>query len=547
MRLATRIGLAAVALVLASGAANAQNDVTFQVDLNPYITTCQFNPDENGVTTPGSMNDWTNTEFELSDDDSDGVYTGTYSLAEGDIAYKFYVTDSSVLSWENDPNREYTVVSGAQTIDVADFNGPAPEDNCSATEEDYEITFTVDMNVQAARGAFDPDTQVPGVAGAITDWGNGAVPLQPDAFTDGVYTGLVPADAISTPGESPYKFVILNQSDNSIAAWESGDNRLIQVTGDEPDNNDNDRLEATVPSRFFNDVTADQVLQDETSVTYSVDLNSAAFYLADNGSIPGTPEAATAINGLYINGPAMWESVAGGGPGDGITDWLAWGETGLGSNDDFAFSDDDGDNVWELTLTYPAGALRTLVGKLGINGADNEGGFGNDSFYPVGDGGTINLVFGAMLTADGTYRDDCGPDADADGNCDPIYDPYILVDNTATPPTVMAVDGTGTNDVGEPTANENGPGLARGVALGAPSPNPSTGLSRSVLSLDRAMTVRAHVVDLMGRVVATVAEGNLPAGETTLEFDASAMAAGVYVLRIEADGQVATRRVTVVR
>ncbi|MEL6611251.1 MAG: CBM20 domain-containing protein [Bacteroidota bacterium] len=156
MRLVTRLGLTALAFVLASGAASAQNDVTFQVDLNPYITTCQFDADNNTVTTPGDMNGWDNTAFALADDDSDGVYSGTYSLPEGDINYKFYVGGSTVIDWEADPNRMHTVVAGAQTIDVVTFNGPAVMDNCSAMTETYEITFTADMSVQVARGAFDP-------------------------------------------------------------------------------------------------------------------------------------------------------------------------------------------------------------------------------------------------------------------------------------------------------------------------------------------------------------------------------------------------------
>ena len=556
MRFATRIGLMAMALGLLGGSAAAQNDVTFQVNMQPYIDSCQHDVDDDRMEIRGNVFGWDDSAPDMTYD-GDGTYSITVQLdAETAVDYKFW---SAGLEYEDATgNRAYTVTGDAsQTVEEVTFADGEPEDQCTAADETYEVTFTVDMSVQVARGAFDPDTQTPAVAGAITDWAGSPVALQPDALLDNVYTGIIEENfegndiTIPTPGTSPYKFVILNNSDNSIAAWESGSDRLVQATGDEGDADEDGLQELTVPPRFFNDVTADQVLQQATSVTYQVDLNSAAFYLADNGSIPGTPEAVTEINGLYINGPAMWESVDGGGPGAGITDWLTWGETGLATFDDFSFSDDDEDGVWELTLEYPAGALKTLVGKLGINGADNEGGFGNDSFYPVADGNTftggegttIQLVFGAMLKDDGTYRDDCGPDADADGNCDPIYDPYILIDNTAMPPTATAVNGTGEVDVNI----EGGPALASGVELSAPRPNPSAGRTQVVLSLDRGMTVRAQVVDLTGRVVATLAEGSLSAGDTTLELDATRMAAGVYVLRVEADGEVATRRMTVVR
>ncbi len=562
MRFATRLGLAALAFVLAAGSASAQNDVTFQVDLNQYITTCQFDAAANTVLVRGSFNGFDESTA-LTDSDGNGVYNTTLSLAEGAIEYKFFVGSNTVLSWENDVtndggttnNRDYTVVAGAQTLSAVNFNGPDATDSCNSVEEDYEVTFTVDMSVQVARGAFDPTTQVPGVAGAITDWGSNAVRMQPDAARDNVYSVLIDTTfsgtnvSIPTAGGAPYKFVILNQADNSVAAWESGSDRTITPTGNESDA-DNDGLQELVLSeKFFNGVDFSQVLEDDQEVTFRVDLNPATFYLRDNGSIPqGAGTDVTEITGLFINGPAAWESTAGGGPGAGITDWIGWGPSDLGNRPAFGFSDADGDNVWELTLTYPAGALKTLVGKLGVNGSDNEANGGNDAFYPIltgtsddGDGdattSVIDLVFGAILKQDGTFVDSNGPGGNA------IYDPYILVDNTATPPTAMSVDGTGEFDV----ANERGPGLAEGVTLGAPRPNPAVGRVSFDLGLDRAMDVSVQVIDLMGRTVASIAEGGYASGETELSFDASTLASGVYVLRVQAGGEVVSRRLTVVR
>ncbi|WP_094545204.1 T9SS type A sorting domain-containing protein [Rubricoccus marinus] len=556
MRLATRLGLAALAFVLAAGAAQAQN-VTFQVDMQRYIDSCQHDPASDVMEIRGNVFGWDDSAPDMTYD-GDGTYSYSADFtAEEAISYKFFSTGG--LGYEDQTgDRAYTVTADAnQTVAEVTFADGDPVDACNSTavEEDYEVTFAVDMSVQTARGAFDPATQVPGVAGALNgvdDWGSVAVPMQEDAFRDNIYTVLISeqqdADggpvSLLTPGTSPYKFVILNRSDNSIAAWESGPDRLVTTTGEEMDVDNDNLQELAVAERFFNDVTASQVLQDAKTITFRVDMRSAAFYLEDNASIPGTPNASTSIDGVWINGPAMWESTEGGGPAGGISDWLGWGPTGLGANDNFAFSDDDNDNIWELTLNYPAGALTTLVGKLGLNANDNEGGFGNDSFYPIAESdGTINLVFGAMLKADGTYRDDCGPDADADGTCDPIYDPYILINNTATPPTVMAVDGTGEIDV----ANEQGPGLAEGVTLSAPRPNPAVGRVTFDLGLDRAMEVDVQVVDLMGRTIVTLAKGAFASGETELSLNASSLAAGVYVLRVQAGGEVVSRRMTVVR
>lgn len=63
-----------------------------------------------------------------------------------------------------------------------------------------------------------------------------------------------------------------------------------------------------------------------------------------------------------------------------------------------------------------------------------------------------------------------------------------------------------------------------------------------------ARDVRLAIYDLMGRRVATLVAGEpQSAGVYGVPFDASGLAAGVYLARLAADGQVLTRRLTVVR
>ena len=123
------MALAAFALVLWSGSAAAQNDVTFQVNIQPYITSCQFDPATETVVVRGTINDWSGNDNALADADGDGVYVGTFSLPEGPIEYKFVSTGD--LGFEdNTGNRQYTVVPGPQTIPVADFADGDPVDEC---------------------------------------------------------------------------------------------------------------------------------------------------------------------------------------------------------------------------------------------------------------------------------------------------------------------------------------------------------------------------------------------------------------------------------
>ncbi|HEX9951331.1 MAG TPA: LamG-like jellyroll fold domain-containing protein [Rubricoccaceae bacterium] len=96
------------------------------------------------------------------------------------------------------------------------------------------------------------------------------------------------------------------------------------------------------------------------------------------------------------------------------------------------------------------------------------------------------------------------------------------------------------------TATEGTPGAAAG--LGQPFPNPARGAVTVPLALDREARVTVTVVDALGRTVATLHDGVLPAGAHTLSWDAGRdLAAGVYVVRLAGDAGVAARRVLVVR
>lgn len=560
MRSATRVLLGAFAFVLAAGTASAQNDVTFQVDMNPYITTCQFDPAVNTVNTPGSMNSWDNTQFPLADADSDGIWSGTYSLPDSlvntTINYKFYVAGGGQLSWENDPNRSYTVTGGAQTIPVVTFNGPTPTDICNGTPQNYSLTFAVDMSVQIGRGAFDPATQGVGVTGILNGWNApDSYVLLEDSGQGGLFAGTIDVDNVLTPGAYPFKFIIVNSDRTNIDAYESVNpaittdvvdgNRVIRVTGTEADIDgdgrldylyDNDADGTTFP--FFSDEDASQFLTGPATVTFNVDMRPAQYRLLDSGALPqgdGSPAGGnTAINGVSINGPVAFESQEEGGPGNTtISDWAAWGDV-LNATPTRQLSDADGDGIWSITLTYAAGAKRLPVGKFGVNGADDEAGFGGNHNFPITEGtSTINLSFGCMRQADGTFVDI------TNGGAFTAYDEYLVPNNTATPPTCTVVRNGGATGIA------GGPSIA-GLEMEA-FPNPVSGRATVALTLDRAMDVSVRLYDVTGREIATLAEGALGAGRTPFALDAQQLPAGVYVLRVAADGQVATRRLTVVR
>ena len=559
MRIATRLGLAALAFVVLAGTSSAQDkNVTFQVDMQPYIDLCQHDTETDAVEIRGNIFGWDDTAPDLNYD-GDGTYSYTAQIAEGTaVTYKFFSTGG--LDYEDQTgDRMYTVTADAdQTVPEVTFADGTPEDLCgvTTTDENYEVTFTVDMSVQLARGAFDPATQTPAVAGGSRTGATARRRSSPTPSRTTCTPGWwSPARSprpcaettLAVPGTQAYKFVLIN-TDGSIS-YETGGDRTFALTGDEPDaDNDGARRShgpaallqrhhrrSGAPGRDDGDLPRRPRLGPVLPRRQRLDRgHRRRGGHVHRRALPQRPRAV----GVHARRVAPEEASSTGPPGARVASARS---TTPRSRTLTATTSGS------FMLTYPAGALRTLVGKLGINGSDNESASGADSFYPIetgtsvdGDGNpVIDIVFGAVRKQDGSLDDSRGPTATGD----PIYDPYILIDNTATPPTAMAVDGTGEIDV----ANEQGPGLARGVTLSASRPNPASGLARFVLGLDRAMDVQVQVVDLMGRTVATLAQGQMAAGDNEIGFDASRMAAGVYVLRVQAGGEVVSRRMTVVR
>jgi len=91
------------------------------------------------------------------------------------------------------------------------------------------------------------------------------------------------------------------------------------------------------------------------------------------------------------------------------------------------------------------------------------------------------------------------------------------------------------------------PGAAPLALSLSAAPNPARGALTVHYDLAAPARVRVAVYDALGRRVAAPADADAPAGTGAVALDVSGLAPGVYVLRVEAGSEVATRRVTVVR
>ena len=80
-------------------------------------------------------------------------------------------------------------------------------------------------------------------------------------------------------------------------------------------------------------------------------------------------------------------------------------------------------------------------------------------------------------------------------------------------------------------------------ALGRATPSPASGSTRVEFALPAAAHVRLVAVDVRGRLVATLAEGDYPAGRHAATWDGRDTPAGVYFLRFTAPGIEKVQRV----
>ncbi len=557
MRNATaRLGLLVLFGLLAVPSWAQEYDITFQVDMSTAIDNCQFDPDTDGVTVPGNFNGFDTSAFPLSDGDDDGVYTGTYTVAEedltdpdGEMRYKFFATGESV-GWEDGSDREFDPTEDT-TLPVAEFNFDF-EDQCDATTETYELEFTVNMATQILTGDFDPKEDQVFVAGEFQGWDATGNELFQDFFNPDLYTNVFEAE-VTVPSSNPYKFTFRDADDppGEDITWESGDDRTFAVTGDEEDSDNNGLPEVLIggEDRYFSDISPDELLGASATVKFEVDLRPAFYYLEDNGELPADVQGGGTtdeITGLWVNGP-----VAASASEDNNTTWATWGPDGLGQLDTRELYDDGtngdavaGDTIYTRDYVYEAGTPRRLVGKFGASGYDNEAGSGNDQNFFLTEGtSTIEVNFGCIQKQDGTFVDETNEPDDSDYFAP--YDPYLLIDNTQTVPTCVVVRSGGEDDMGtavEPT------GVTPEAALLLPNyPNPFAGETTFEYGITEAAQVTLAVYDLMGRRVALLVDRVQAPDTYRVRYDASGLASGTYLYRLAAGDAVFTQRMTVIR
>jgi len=91
------------------------------------------------------------------------------------------------------------------------------------------------------------------------------------------------------------------------------------------------------------------------------------------------------------------------------------------------------------------------------------------------------------------------------------------------------------------------PGMVSELTLSDPYPNPASSALTISYELATYGAVSLSVYDLSGRLVGTLVSGEQTAGRHSVSWDSSAEATGVYLLRLEANGETMTKRAVISR
>jgi hypothetical protein len=203
-------------------------EVTFNVDMScagtsfttPYIT--------------GPFCSWCDNGYPLTDGDGDGVWTGSFPFAPGDVEFKYMVDNfagqenlvddviagngacAPVTDGSTYANRKVTVADapvtsddtygscdacatggpGCTDADANNYDPGASSDDGSCT---YDVTFSVDM------GCAGTSFTTPYVTGPFCSWCDAGFPLA-DGDGDGVWTGTYSF----APGAIEFKYMVDN-------------------------------------------------------------------------------------------------------------------------------------------------------------------------------------------------------------------------------------------------------------------------------------------------------------------------------------------------
>ena len=259
---------------------------------------------------------------------------------------------------------------------------------------------------------------------------------------------------------------------------------------------------------YFNDATPMNVMMDgdETEVMFSVTMQQAI----DNQAQPFNP----AMDSVSIHlGDPIWAHTQGvDGTDHDIPLW-----------DEVLLTDSDGDGTYTGSYTVSGPSYNILTYRYMYGGKSTSAQeMGSDTRVPG-----RNRVHFIPKNADGSFVAQYElPAHEFDLMPGPLpfdVNPYIS------------------------TAIEQSEEIPSNIWLGENYPNPFNPTTTIEYGLEQQAHVRLHVYDMLGRRVATLVDGLQQAATYTVTFDASRLASGIYLYRLETPHQSFTKQMMLIK
>jgi len=475
--------LALAGALLVAGSASAAV-INWTLNMNVQIGLGNFVPGTDQVVVRGYFNGWGGTNPTLTDPDNDGIYTGSFDQGAfaGPYEYKYVIMHTWGDEWEWVSNRPYTYSEPTIDLPMEYFN------NVTALPGvcDVEPTFSVDMGVQLATGAFDPGAgDIVVIRGPFNGWGGTTHQLT--NVGGSIYEGTFPFDDQAETSPIEHKFVIVSGGGDN---WESSPNRLSYADCDWVDTDSNGYLNGSFPTVFFGDISWDAIIDHPITVNFHIDASRVSCAFA-NGWAP-------VFDGIAAYSDVDFISVHG-----FFNNWPAWD----GNINPIYRAENLGACQWLVSVTFPTGSAKNQIYKFGLNGYDNEAGFGQD--HSVNLDGVVESFFDVFV------------EFGSNGSQWDCFDGCVETVDARETPSSFA------------------------LAQNVPNPfNPATTLS---FTLDRTANASLKVYDLSGAQVATLVNGLVEAGTHEVVFDGSKLASGVYVYTLQSEGAVESRKMVLVK
>ena len=541
--------------------------IFFRVNVGAQVQTGTFNTEANRVGVRGTIPfDWGETLFFLDKESriegTDNVfYSGVYYIhqdtlsALGSFEYKF-VKENGDVGWESGDDRFASFSEIADTtLQYAFFSREKPVvGDVDLIETD--VQFAVNVNVLINLGIFDDALDGVELRGNFNGWSAGdELTFNPTLDRYQLTRSYSGEDLVAVGQRYVYKYFILwdesreeEDSPNYVpnldlgAGWEEpgttgGSDRIYFI--------EDAATQSTYPEDpgyvFYNDLAgASVILSDfiegtpETyPITIRVDMSRAATIPdAEERFVPGQDSVFIAFEEQIF---ALTQGF-GTGPGH-VQD-----ASNIFRNENYLLEDTNGDGIYEITIDAQLPTVNSLGFVIGYGQPNvgegtllwNGGGFGSGRRY---------YQFITPTKVD-----------DFDG---------FLVSTWPAEPELAVLDWLGGESFGDdPLTVEAAPdyaAIARETSsedfVDAPLtysldqnyPNPFNPTTTIRFTIPESQDVRLDVYNVLGQRVATLVNTQMTAGTHTVPFDATRLASGMYIYRLQAGEFVQQRKMMLIK